>query len=74
MSVTVEVLAVGKGTCTLSGKECEGYMVSFGEYREVFLSEQSFKRMMKMHLPARSSPAPKQPAPTNGQPRAEAAS
>lgn len=49
--VTVTIHKVGIVTCALSGKEMEGLVASFGEYKMTPLSWKVFKSLLGMRFP-----------------------
>lgn len=53
MSIQVTIHSTGEGTCSLSGKQCSGLTVTIGDFKEVFLSQNSFVRLVNMNLPKR---------------------
>ena len=57
MSLEVTIHGVGVGTCSLTGKECDGLTVSFsdGTLEGGFLSQKAFMQLINMKLRASSS-------------------
>jgi hypothetical protein len=57
---------IGTVTCALSGKEGEGLVVTFGEFKNAPLSWKSFRQLLGMRCPkTEAKPEPK-PAIPNG--------
>jgi hypothetical protein len=63
MSLEVTIHGVGVGTCSLTGKECDGLTVSFsdGTLEGGFLSQKAFMQLIKMKLRAASIARPSSP-------------
>jgi hypothetical protein len=62
--IDVTIHGVGKGPCSLSGKECEGLVVTFkdGTLKEGLLSHKAFLQLVKMKFAQGGKPSG-QPAP-----------
>ena len=62
MAIEVLIHNLGTGTCSLTGKEGEGLMVTFkdGTVREAFLSQKAFMQLVRMKAgtPEQAKPGP----------------
>lgn len=50
MAVKVTIHELGKGTCALSGEQADGMTVSLPGFKEVFLSQEMFVRVVQAKL------------------------
>lgn len=62
-AITLTVHATGSGTCSLTGKECDGLTVSFedGTVEERFLSWKAFRQLLGMKAGQRTEQRPAAP-------------
>ena len=72
-SIELTIHGTGNGTCSLTGKECEGVTVTFkdGTTKEAFLSTKAFMQLVRMKSgpgeKARPKPTVSAAVPVNGQ-------
>ena len=69
MSIDITIHDTGSGTCSLSGKEGEGLVVSFkdGTLREGFLTQKAFMQLVRMKFAqATKGESKPEPKPTVG--------
>jgi hypothetical protein len=62
--VKLTIHSAGSGTCSLTGKECDGLTVTFedGTVRESHLSWKAFRQLLGMKSTQGTKPEPKLPA------------
>ena len=59
MSIDVTIHGVGEGPCSLSGKDCEGLVVTFkdGTLKEGLLSHKAFMQLIRMKFAQNGKPS-----------------
>jgi hypothetical protein len=63
--VTVTVHKLGTVSCALSGKETDGLVATFGDFKQTPLSWRSFKSLLKMKFHQGKAAEPKTPQPVS---------